>query len=240
MTVELKSNCSQNNQDDVGQTTSDPFQHDCQSWLCCFCMWPPPSVYKSSCPPIVGGGSGESRPLDRDLPSPAFLASLKNKANCPFHSLASLIAFERWAAGPGIGNSISTWKQWQPQPPSPPGLTVVGGRTEIVGQVLEGKWWAGETIRCSLQPQGQGLHQQPTSAPLLGWEADTSSEVCWGTSLVAQWLRLYASNAGGLGSSPGKGSRYHMPQLWVCMPQRKIRGASTQTQCSQINKYLKQ
>ena len=32
----------------------------------------------------------------------------------------------------------------------------------------------------------------------------------WGTSLVAQWLRLQAPNAGGPGSIPGQGSRSHM------------------------------
>ena len=31
-----------------------------------------------------------------------------------------------------------------------------------------------------------------------------------GTSLVAQWLRLCASNAGGPGSIPGQGTRSHM------------------------------
>ena len=31
-----------------------------------------------------------------------------------------------------------------------------------------------------------------------------------GTSLVAQWLRLYAPNAGGPGSIPGQGTRSHM------------------------------
>ena len=30
-----------------------------------------------------------------------------------------------------------------------------------------------------------------------------------GTSLVAQWLRLCAPNAGGLGSIPGQGTRSH-------------------------------
>ena len=30
------------------------------------------------------------------------------------------------------------------------------------------------------------------------------------TSLVAQWLRLQAPNAGGLGSIPGQGTRSHM------------------------------
>ena len=31
-----------------------------------------------------------------------------------------------------------------------------------------------------------------------------------GTSLVAQWIRLRARNAGGPGSSPGQGTRSHM------------------------------
>ena len=31
-------------------------------------------------------------------------------------------------------------------------------------------------------------------------------------SLVVWWLRLHASNAGGLGSIPGQGTRSHMPQ----------------------------
>ena len=34
-----------------------------------------------------------------------------------------------------------------------------------------------------------------------------------GTSLVVQWLRLQAPDAGGSGSIPGQGARYHMPQL---------------------------
>ena len=33
------------------------------------------------------------------------------------------------------------------------------------------------------------------------------------TSLVVQWLRLYAPNAGGQGSIPGQESRSCMPQL---------------------------
>ena len=34
-----------------------------------------------------------------------------------------------------------------------------------------------------------------------------------GTCLVVQWLRLHASNAGGLSLIPGQGNRSHMPQL---------------------------
>ena len=32
-----------------------------------------------------------------------------------------------------------------------------------------------------------------------------------GTSLVVQWLRLHAPNAGSPGSIPGQGTRSHMP-----------------------------
>ena len=35
-------------------------------------------------------------------------------------------------------------------------------------------------------------------------------KVCLGTSLVAQWIRLHAPNAEGLGSIPGQGTRSHM------------------------------
>ena len=42
-----------------------------------------------------------------------------------------------------------------------------------------------------------------------------------GTSLVVQWLRLWAPKAGGPGSILGQGTRSHMPQLRVHMPQLK-------------------
>ena len=38
----------------------------------------------------------------------------------------------------------------------------------------------------------------------------TSAKVETGTSLVAQWLRPCAPNAGGQGSIPGQGTRSHM------------------------------
>ena len=40
-----------------------------------------------------------------------------------------------------------------------------------------------------------------------------------GTSLVVQWLRFCAPNAGGLGLIPGQGTRFHMLQLRSCVPQ---------------------
>ena len=45
-----------------------------------------------------------------------------------------------------------------------------------------------------------------------------------------------APNVGGPGSIPGQGTRPHMPQLRVCMPQLKIPSVTTKTQHSQINK----
>ncbi|TEA35753.1 hypothetical protein DBR06_SOUSAS1110111, partial [Sousa chinensis] len=40
-------------------------------------------------------------------------------------------------------------------------------------------------------------------------------------SLVVQWLRQHAPNAGGPGLIPGQRSRSHMPQIRVCVPQLK-------------------
>ena len=42
-----------------------------------------------------------------------------------------------------------------------------------------------------------------------------------GTSLVVLWLRLHTPNAGGLGLIPGQGTRPHMLQLRVHMPQER-------------------
>ena len=56
------------------------------------------------------------------------------------------------------------------------------------------------------------------------------------TSLVAQWLRLYAPNAGGLTSIPDQGTRSHRLQQRVCMPQRKILCDTTNTWWSQKKK----
>ncbi|TEA35757.1 hypothetical protein DBR06_SOUSAS1110115, partial [Sousa chinensis] len=44
--------------------------------------------------------------------------------------------------------------------------------------------------------------------------------------MVVQWLRLRAPNTGGMGSIPGQGTRSHMPQLRVRMPQFKIPSAA--------------
>ena len=48
-----------------------------------------------------------------------------------------------------------------------------------------------------------------------------------GTSLAAEWLGLQASNGRGSGSIPGRGTRSHIPQLSVHMPQLKTLPATT-------------
>ena len=53
------------------------------------------------------------------------------------------------------------------------------------------------------------------------------SKIIWpGTSLVAQWLRLHTPNTGDWGSTPGQGTRSHIPQLKVRVPQLKITHAA--------------
>ena len=55
----------------------------------------------------------------------------------------------------------------------------------------------------------------------------------WDTSLVVEWLRLWAPKAGGPGSIPGNGTRPHMPQL------EKILSVASKIQRSQIKKEIK-
>ena len=51
----------------------------------------------------------------------------------------------------------------------------------------------------------------PAPSVKSSWERRLSTWI----SLVVQWLRLHAANAGGLGSIPGQGTRSHMLQLRV-------------------------
>ena len=53
-----------------------------------------------------------------------------------------------------------------------------------------------------------------------------------GTSVIVQWLRLHAPNAGAPGLIPGQGTR-------SCMLQLKNLCATIKTWCSQINKQFK-
>ena len=50
-----------------------------------------------------------------------------------------------------------------------------------------------------------------------------SQEISEGTSLVAQWLRLHVSTAGGLDSIPGQGTKIpHALQVWPKKKKKEI------------------
>ena len=56
-----------------------------------------------------------------------------------------------------------------------------------------------------------------------------------GTSLVVQWLKLCTPNAGGPGSIPGQGTRPHIKQIRVCMPQLRLVQSNKEIK---IKKYI--
>ena len=61
-----------------------------------------------------------------------------------------------------------------------------------------------------------------------------------GTSVVAQWLRLWAPNAGGLGLIPGQGIRFHVLQLKIPHALEKFEDPKCHNQGpGQPNKYIK-
>ena len=49
---------------------------------------------------------------------------------------------------------------------------------------------------------------------------------------MVQWLGLHTSNAGGLGSVPGQGTRFHKPQLKI--PRLQVRPSTAKY----INKFI--
>ena len=69
------------------------------------------------------------------------------------------------------------------------------------------------------------------------WHLCKSINKGWGTSLVVQWVRLHAPNAGGLGSTPGGGTRSHMHAATKSLhaATKKILCATTKSWC-RLNK----
>ena len=59
-----------------------------------------------------------------------------------------------------------------------------------------------------------------------------------GTYLVAQWVRARVPSAGGLGSTPGQGTRSYMQQPRIHMPQLKVLHSTPKSWHSQVNKYF--
>ena len=58
-----------------------------------------------------------------------------------------------------------------------------------------------------------------------------------GNSPVVQWLRLCAPSSVARGPIPSQGTRSHMVQPRIRMPQLKILSATTETWHSQINNF---
>ena len=58
--------------------------------------------------------------------------------------------------------------------------------------------------------------------------------------MVVQWLRLCAPTAGGLSSIPGWGTRSHMPQLRVLIPQLRPSAAKLKKKKGLQNQALRE
>ena len=80
-----------------------------------------------------------------------------------------------------------------------------------------------------LLPRALGPVETVPGSTVGGPEGSVMKETVSGTSVVVQWLRLHAPNAGVLGSVLGWGTQSHMLQL-------RILQAAMKTPCSQINK----
>ena len=87
-----------------------------------------------------------------------------------------------------------------------------------------GKWcWICKLVIVKPSPRSDG-DERPVG---VSWGENKK----WrgGTFLVVQWLSCWAPHAGGLGSTPGQGTRFHMPQL-------KSPCAATKTSAAKIIK----
>ena len=80
-----------------------------------------------------------------------------------------------------------------------------GGRVWDRGRAVQTA--AGASLGCLAECQWSCYYFRVAS-----WKGPLKTDTT-GTSLVVQWLRLHAPNAGGLGSIPGQGTRSHMLQL---------------------------
>ena len=56
-------------------------------------------------------------------------------------------------------------------------------------------------------PPRCGCVQLYCNVQVIVWDQKINQEWVWGTSLAVQWLRLQASTAGNMGSTPGRGTK---------------------------------
>ena len=103
------------------RSSHDQLQDQSQSWLCCFCMEPPPSTFaplkapfKSSCPLTDNGELAFRSPFPNPQAPPRMLHS---KINFPFHQPRSPVSAFKWqAARPHFGDTITKGKQSNASP----------------------------------------------------------------------------------------------------------------------------
>ena len=138
-------------------------------------------------------------------------------------SMRLLRVRHNWATSLSLFTFMHWTRKWQPTPVFLPGES--HGRGEPGGLPSTGS-----------HRVGHDWHDLVAAA------ADMSSRLSiLRTSLVVQWLRLHASNVGGLGLIPGQGTISHMPQLeftYHSKERSKIPHAAAKTWPSQINKLL--
>ena len=104
-------------------------------------------------------------------------------------------------------------------------LSSIHSKSILSPALCQALWGPGWFPGCCLPggsqscPAPQGTHQPHTSTEHLTCGSSEGRCVAGvkihrsGISLVVQWLRLRAVNAGGWGSIPGQGTRPHRPQL---------------------------
>ena len=70
-------------------------------------------------------------------------------------------------------------------------------------------------------PPRCGCVQLYCNVQVIVWDQKINQEWVWGTSLAVQWLRLQASTAGNMGSTPGRGTKI-LHVMW-CREREKKR-----------------
>ena len=211
---------------------------------------PTKSVYESSYPLLFGVDGGISLWTDvchpLPPPPPPQLPASEIKQNFLSINLACLLAFEWSAARPPcipFRNRASAVvvpppppPSFQPHPLEPIQRKVIFRKENDINIYIKHSSFYSSVITLNKNLVFTGHTQLQIKAPpsiqIKAGEIPLRKKASGGTSLVVQWLRLCAPNAGGLGSIPGWGTRPCMPQLkdpvwhkedrWSRVPQLRL------------------
>ena len=134
-----------------------------------------------------------------------------NRLPCPWDSLGKNTGVGRHFLLQCVkGKSESEVTQSCPTLSNPIDCSLPGSSVHGIFQARVLEWGA---ITFSVTGHTQLQIKAPPSIQIKAGEIPLRKKASGGTSLVVQWLRLCAPNAGGLGSIPGRGTRPYMPQL---------------------------